>query len=376
MPKYDFLIIGAGLFGATCARLLTDKGYKCLIMEKRKFVGGNCATERRHDIDIHLYGPHIFHTNDEEVWSFVNQYGNFLPYRHNVLSYSDGKFYHLPINMNTFNEVLGTRFPKDAMKKVDEEVSKFNVEVSTNLEELAINRCGYTVYNKLIKGYSEKLWGSECTKINPMTLSKFPVRFIYDNDYFDDKYQGIPEEGYTKLVENIIGDDIDILLNTDYLENRDKYSKLANYCIYSGPIDKFCNYIYGNLKWRSLRFEIADESDRGNNLYGIPVINLPDKEKQLLRITEHKWFTKERVETSDDFNSYTYVTYEYPLDWTPDKECYYPINDQESEAILDKYIKFTTDNFPTFVFGGRQGTYRPLSMAETIRLALNICNLL
>ena len=193
-------------------------------------------------------------------------------------------------------------------------------------------------------------------------------------DYF--YYQGIPEEGYTKLVENIIGDDIDILLNTDYLENRDKYSKLANYCIYSGPIDKFCNYIYGNLKWRSLRFEIADESDRGNNLYGIPVINLPDKEEQLLRITEHKWFTKERVETSDDFNSYTYVTYEYPLDWTPDKECYYPINDQESEAILDKYIKFTTDNFPTFVFGGRQGTYRPLSMAETIRLALNICNLL
>ena len=376
MAKYDFLIVGAGLFGATCARLLTDKGYKCLIIEKRAIVGGNCATERKNDIDIHLYGPHVFHTDDEEVWNFVNKYSKFIDYKHEVLSYSDGKLYHLPINMNTFNEILGTNSPMEAVKKVNDEISRFNVEISTNLEELAINSCGFSVYNKLIKPYSEKLWGVECTKINPMTLAKFPIRFIYDNSYFNEKYQGIPEDGYTKLVENIIGEDIDILLKTDYLQGREKYDKLASYVIFCGPIDKFCNYIYGPLKWRSLRFEFSDESNRGNNIYGTPVINIPDSNDDMIRITEHKWFTKDRVNTSDDFNSHTYISYEYPENWTPEKECFYPINDGESENILDKYISFTKENFPNFVFGGRQGTYRALSMDETIRLALNLCNIL
>ena len=376
MAKYDFLIVGAGFFGATCARLLTDKGYNCLIVEQRSIVGGNCATKRVYDIDVHMYGPHVLHTDDKEVWDFLNKYGKIIPYKHEVVAYSEDKLYHLPINMNTFNDVFEIYFPQDAIAKIEEEINKFNVPQSTNLEEYAINSCGYTIYNQLIKGYSEKLWGTECKNINPIIFSNFPIRFIYDNSYFNDEYQGIPEDGYTKLIENIIGDDIDIMLNTNYLDNRDKLDKLASYVIFSGPIDKFCNYVYGPLKWRSIRFETVDESSKGNNIFGNSVINIPDKDNELLRITEHKWFTKDRVKTSEEFNKHTIVTYEYAEDWKPGLECLYPILDEKNEEILNKYIKFTEDNFPNFIFGGRQGIYKPISMCETIQLAMNIANVL
>lgn len=374
MPKYDFLIVGAGLFGATCARLLTDKGYKCLIIEKKSYVGGLAATRREFDIDVHLYGPHVFHTNDTEVWEFVNKYAQFNDYKHTIMALSNNKMYHFPVNMNTFYEIHNVKTPKEAKDIVEKDKIKYNVSKPVNLEEQAITTCGYNIYDKLIKGYSEKLWGLDAKEINLTVFKDIPIRYTYNNLYYDDVYQGVPVNGYTKLVEDIIGEDIDIMLNTDYLDKRDKLDKLATYVIVSGSIDRFCNYVYGPLKWRSLDIRIQNDTLSGSNLIGTSVLNICDKDNPILQIVENKWFTPEREYLSDDFKNNTIISYISAVDWTPDKEPMYPVNTVESEEILDKYIEFTKENFPNFVFGGRSGIYRPMNMSQTIRMALDLCS--
>lgn len=373
MAKYDFLIVGAGLFGATCARLLTDKGYKCLVMDRHEKVGGFAATEKYKNIDIHLYGPHVFHTDSDVVWNFVTKYGKFNRYTHQPLAMSGDKLYHLPINMNTMYELFGTQFPSEAYKKIKKETANYHIEKPENLEEQGINNYGFTIFNKLIKGYTEKLWGKPCGELNTDILSNLLLTYTWNNNYYDTKYQGVPEEGYTKLVENILGDDVDVLLKKDFLSDRDVYMNLGQIIIYSGPIDEFCNYIYGPLEWRTLKFEIKDESASTNNMLGTSVINLTDKENNMLQMVEHKWFTPERI-NDETFANNTVVSYVYPDKWDPDKEGLYPVNNIKSEDLYLKYKHFTENNFPNVLFGGRSGIYRPLSMDQTIEIAIGLCN--
>ena len=372
MAKYDFLIVGAGLFGATCARLLTDKGYKCLIIDRHDKVGGFAATERYKNIDVHLYGPHIFHTDSDDVWNFVAKYSEFNKYIYQPLAMSGDKLYHLPISMNTMYEVFGTQFPLEAYKKVQKEINNYHISKPENLEEQGISTFGFTIFNKLIRGYTEKLWGKPCGEINTDILDNLLFTYTWNNNYFDSKHQGIPKEGYTKLVENMLGDDIDVLLRTDFLTDRDRYMKLASVVIYSGPIDEFCNYVYGPLEWRTLKFEIKDESATSNNMFGTPVIYLPDEENDMLQIVEHKWFTPERIH-DEEYATNTVVSYIYPDKWDPDKEGLYPVNNSKSEELYQKYKHFTETNFPNVLFGGRSGIYRPINMSQTIEIAIGLC---
>jgi len=364
--KYDYLIVGAGLFGAVVAERLTSKGYKVLVLEKRNHIAGNIYTEKRENINVHVYGAHIFHTSIERVWEYVNKFAKFNNYINSPLANFHGEMYHLPFNMNTFVEIWNdVKTPEDAQKKIKEEIDLYGVKNPQNLEEQAISMIGKTIYTKLIKEYTEKQWGRDCKLLPPDIIKRLPVRYTFDNNYFNDKYQGIPIGGYTKLVKNMLNG-IDVILGADYLIDKEKYNSLAEHIIYTGPIDAFYDYCFGNLEYRSLIFKIKtlDQED----YQGHAVVNYTSHDQGYTRIIEHKYF-------ENDISEKTIITEEYPATFKEGMEPYYPVNDEKNSSLLKKYQEKSLQEKNVY-FGGRLGQYKYLDMDDTIEEALSLVDLL
>lgn len=362
IEKYDFLIVGAGLFGSVCAHELTKKGYKCLVVDKRNHVAGNIFTEEIEGINVHKYGAHIFHTSNKVVWDWVNQFVEFNNYINQPVARYKNELYNLPFNMNTFTKLWDDVFtPEDAKKRIEEEKQKYHIEEPRNLEEQAINLVGQTIYEKLIKGYTAKQWGKKCSELPPFIIKRLPVRFVFDNNYFNDTYQGIPIGGYTKMIERILSG-IDVRLNVDYLENRDELSSLANTIIYTGPIDQFYDYRFGALEYRKVEFET--EILDCENYQGNAVINYTDYEVPYTRIIEHKHFEFEKQPR-------TVISREYSSSWKKGDEPFYPINNSSNNELLMKY-KELAEKEKNVLFGGRLGFYKYLDMDDTIEEAFQL----
>ncbi|HCN7646040.1 TPA: UDP-galactopyranose mutase, partial [Escherichia coli] len=343
----------------TCAHELTKKGKKVLILEKRNHIAGNIYTENVNGIHVHKYGAHIFHTNDKNIWDYVNSFVEFNRFTNSPLAFYKGKIYNLPFNMNTFYQLWGTKTPEEARKKIAEQKMQVEGIVPSNLEEQAISLVGRDIYECLIKGYTEKQWGRKATELPDFIIKRLPVRFTYDNNYFSDKFQGIPVGGYTKLVEKMI-EGIDIKLNTDFLKNREYYLSQAKHVIYTGPIDEYYSYRFGQLDYRSLKFE--NELLEMENFQGNAVVNYTEREIPYTRIIEHKHF--DPVETP-----YTVITKEYPQEWKEGDEPYYPINDAKNMELFKKYRMLAKDE--NIIFGGRLAEYKYYDMHQVIRSALN-----
>lgn len=365
IKKYDYLIVGCGLFGATFAEKMHSFGKRCLIIDKRDHIAGNAYTERKNGILVHVYGAHIFHTNDEEVWNYVNRFSRFSRFINSPLAYYKGEIYNLPFNMNTFSKMWKITTPKEAKEIIEKQRKEYGVPNPVNLEEQAINLVGKDIYEKLIRGYTMKQWGVDPKKLPPSIIKRLPVRYTYDNNYFNDYYQGIPEKGYTALVENMIKG-IDLTLNADYFDNKSVYDELAEKIVYTGPIDRFFDYRFGRLGYRSLRFE--HELLPIANFQGNAVVNYTDFAIPYTRIIEHKFFEKNDQEE-------TIVTREYPADFTKTKEPYYPINDEHNTRIYEQYRDQSKD-YPNIIFGGRLAEYRYYDMHHVIKSALNMANML
>ena len=358
---YDYLIVGAGLFGSVFAHEATKRGKKVLVIDKRNHIGGNIYTELKNDIHVHQYGAHIFHTSNKELWDYVNQFAEFNHFINSPIANYKGSIYNLPFNMNTFNQLWGVVTPKEAKDKIEEQRKKYYTENPKNLEEQAINLVGMEIYEKLIKGYTEKQWGRKCSDLPPFIIKRLPVRFTYDNNYFNDIYQGIPKEGYTAMIENMLNK-IEVKLGVDYFEHKEELDLLATKVLYTGPIDQFYNYEFGVLAYRSLRFE--HEVLDLDNYQGNAVVNYTDKEVPFTRIIEHKHF---------NFGSqpHTIITKEYPDEWNQNKEAYYPINDDLNNSIFMKYKDKAKGN-TKFIFGGRLAEYKYYDMHIVIESALNL----
>lgn len=356
---YDYLIVGSGLYGAIVARELKNAGYKVLIIEKRNHIAGNVYTEKRDNINVHVYGAHIFHTSDEKVWNYVNKYAKFNDFINSPLAYYNGEYYHMPFNMNTFHEIWGVNTAEEAKAKIEEEKAKENIKEITNLEEQAISLVGRTIYERLVKGYTEKQWGRDCKDLPSFIIKRLPLRFEYNNNYFNDIYQGIPIGGYTKLVENIIGD-IEVKLNEDYLKNKDYWNKQAKNIIYTGAIDEFYDYKFGELEYRSLKFEVEriEKEFYQKNC----VINYTEREVPYTRIIEHKYF-------ENDKSDVTWITKEYPADYKKGMEKFYPMNDEKNNNLYKKYAELASNEKNIF-FGGRLGKYKYYDMDDVIAEAL------
>ena len=359
MKQYDYLIVGAGLFGAVFAREATKKGKKCLVIDKRNHIGGNVYTKETEGINVHQYGAHIFHTSNKEVWDYVNQFAEFNRYTNSPVAVFKDELYNLPFNMNTFNKLWGVKTPSEAKAKIESEKAESQIKEPKNLEEQAINLIGKTIYNKLVKGYTEKQWGKKATELPAFIIKRLPVRFTYDNNYFNDLYQGIPVGGYTKMVGNILLG-IEVKLGCDYFEHKEELEKLAEKIVFTGPIDKFYNYCFGELEYRSLRFET--ETLNTNNYQGNAVVNYTEYEIPYTRIIEHKHF---EFGTGDK----TVITREYPAKWEKGSEPYYPVNDQKNNALYEKY-KEHSKNDKNVIFGGRLGKYSYFDMDKVILSAL------
>lgn len=359
--KYDYLIVGSGLFGSVFAHEMKKKGKKCLIIEKRSTIGGNIYTENIEGINVHMYGAHIFHTSNEEVWNYVNKFVKFNRYTNSpIASYKD-KLYNLPFNMNTFYQIWGVKTPSEAKKIIEEEKSNYKTNNPENLEEQAINLVGSTIYNILIKGYTQKQWGKKCTELPPFIIKRLPVRFTFDNNYFNDLYQGIPIGGYTQLIEKLL-DGIEVKLDTDYFDNKDKWDNIADKVLFTGMIDKYYDYCYGELEYRGLDFKT--EILETENYQGNAVVNYTEAEVPYTRIIEHKHF-------EDNKSPVTVITREYPKTWTRKDEAYYPINDKKNSELYDKY-KQLADKEENIIFGGRLGMYKYLNMDQIIKEALQL----
>ena len=356
---YDYLIVGSGLYGAIVARELKNAGYKVLIIEKRNHIAGNVYTEKRDNINVHVYGAHIFHTSDEKVWNYVNKYAKFNDFINSPLAYYKGEYYHMPFNMNTFHEIWGVNTAEEAKAKIEEEKAKENIKEITNLEEQAISLVGRTIYERLVKGYTEKQWGRDCKDLPSFIIKRLPLRFEYNNNYFNDIYQGIPIGGYTELVENIIGD-IEVKLNEDYLKNKDYWNKQAKNIIYTGAIDEFYDYKFGELEYRSLKFEVEriEKEFYQKNC----VINYTEREVPYTRIIEHKYF-------ENDQSPVTWITKEYPSDYKKGMEKFYPVNDEKNNNLYKKYAELASNEKNIF-FGGRLGKYKYYDMDDVIAEAL------
>jgi len=365
MAKYDFLIIGAGFFGATCARLLTDKGYKCIIIEKESTVGGYCSDKIIDRIIVNNYSTHVIHTNNENVWNFLNKYSKIKEVDYQVKVLNNNTYYSLPINMNSYKETYNEIYPDQIQKHLEKDIKDYGCEYKRNLEELSIYKGGFKFYINCIKGYYEKLYHTECKNLTGACIREIRNDLSYNQNYFAEKYIGIPENGYTKLIENIIGDDIDIILNTDFLKNREKFSNISNFIISTIPIDKFCNYIYGALPWISVDFELKDFTKTSKNFLGIPTVKISDPNNGLLQIDEFKWL-------SNPDSDKNYIMYTYPSTWSPDKNCVYSENNERSEELLQKYISFISENFDNIIFGGKQGLFRNIFIDESIQLAFDM----
>lgn len=357
--EYDFLVIGAGLFGAVFAYEMKKISKKCLVIDKRPHIGGNIFCENIDGINVHKYGPHIFHTNDEVIWNYVNQFAKFNRYTNSPIAIYKGKIYNLPFNMNTFYQLWGIKTPEEAEKKLKEQTGMIRIKTPKNLEEQALKLVGYDIYEKLIKGYTEKQWGRKATDLPPFIIKRLPVRFTYDNNYFNDRYQGIPIDGYTPLIESLLKG-IEIILNTDYYESRDIWDRKADRIVYTGKIDQYFNYCHGNLEYRSLRFE--HQRLNIQNYQGNAVANYTERSIPFTRIIEHKHF---------EFGNqpHTIITREYPQEWTFESEPYYPINDEKNTQIFKAYKDLAKEQKHVF-FGGRLARYQYYDMHQVIASAL------
>ncbi len=358
MAQYDLLIVGAGLYGGVFAHALHQQGLRCLVIDKRDHVGGNTYCERKEGIDVHAYGAHIFHTNDQGIWDFVNSFVPFNRFTNSPLAVHQGKYYNLPFNMNTFYQLWGLSDPQQVKEKIQQQIQQAGITHPRNLEEQAISLVGKDVYEVLIKGYTEKQWGRPCHELPSFIIRRLPVRFTFDNNYFDDRYQGIPEGGYNKLTEGLLAGS-DIELNKDYLQNRDYFNGLATHVLYTGPIDAFYNYQLGTLAYRSLRFE--EELLPIDNYQGVAVVNYTEREVPFTRILEHKHFAFGRQPV-------TIITREYPLSWEKGLEPYYPVNDELNNALYKKY-KALAEQEKNIEFGGRLADYKYYDMHQVIAAA-------
>lgn len=360
--KYDYLIVGAGLYGAVYAQQKTEQGYKCLVIDRRNHIAGNIYSEKVEDIEVHKYGPHIFHTDKENVWEYVNRFTKFNHFTYCPIANYKGELYNLPFNMNTFSKMWSdVKTPSDAEKKLKEQREEFSDIEPKNLEEQALKLVGRDIYEKLIKGYTEKQWGRPCNELPAFIIKRLPVRLTFDNNYFNHPHQGIPVGGYTAMVEKIL-DGIDVRLNEDYLLNREKYDNLADSVIYTGQIDEYYEYRYGALQYRSLRFET--EVLNMENYQGIAGMNFTDSDTPYTRIVEHKHF-----EFGKGNPEKTVITREYSQNWSKGMAAYYPVNDTENAALYEKYRKLS-EGESKVRFGGRLGTYRYLDMDQVIGQAL------
>lgn len=357
---YDFLIVGAGLYGAVFAQQAVKKGKKVLVIEKRDHIAGNIYCEKRNGINVHKFGAHIFHTNNEEVWQYVNQFVQFNNYVNSPLANYKGKIYNLPFNMNTFYQMWGTITPDEAKAEIDKQRAKYKNIEPTNLEEQALFLGGKDIYEKLIKGYTEKQWGRPATEIPAFIIKRLPFRFTYNNNYFNDPYQGIPKGGYNVLVENLLKG-AEVKLGVDFLENKEYYKSIANKIIYTGEIDQYFDYQFGQLEYRSLKFE-HELIENCDNYQGNAVVNYTEREVPFTRILEHKHF---EFGTQDK----TIITREYPMDWEKGMEPYYPINDERNNSLYEKY-KTLGEADEQVIFGGRLGEYKYYDMDKVIASAL------
>jgi UDP-galactopyranose mutase len=356
--EYDFLIVGAGFFGSICARELTDAGHKCLVIDSRDHIGGNCYTKEEDNINIHEYGPHVFHTSNKEVWEWVNKYTEFNNFRLSPVANYRGEIYSLPFNMWTFNKLWGLSSPDEVIDRIKSESE--GIDEPKNLEEQAIKFVGRTVYEKLIKGYTAKQWKKDPKLLPKEIIKRLPIRFTYDNNYFNDTYQGIPIGGYTKIFEKLLSG-VEVKLNTDFFENKTDLMSKCEKVIYTGPIDKFYDYRFGYLEYKTTRFEHKKISS--SNFQGTPLMNFTDAEVPYTRIIEHKHF-----ENSD--TGITWVTWEYPNDYIPDKtEPYYPVNDSENNEKYRKYLGLS-EKENNIYFGGRLAEYKYYDMHQVIESAL------
>lgn len=371
---YDYLIVGAGLYGATFARLTTDAGKKVLVIDKRNAAGGNAYTEEIDGIQVHRYGAHIFHTSDHEVWSFVQRFADFNDYVHSLSACYKDRIYSLPFNMNTFSELWEVKCLEEAEAEIERQKSAAGFTGSmdgwepVNLEEQALSTVGTEIYETLIKGYTEKQWGRSCAELPASIIKRIPIRYTYDNRYFGDQYQGIPLRGYTHMVNRML-DGIDVRLDTDYLSRRSELDSIAEKVVYTGPIDEYYDYRLGHLEYRTADFvtEKLDERDH----QGKAVMNYTDKEIPWLRIVEHKWFTFGKDREGRDID-HTIITREYSREWKPGDEPYYPVNDDRNSRLYNEYRKLA-DREAGVIFGGRLGEYRYYDMDQVIAAAIAKC---
>lgn len=360
MKRYDYLIVGAGLYGAVFARELTQRGKSCLVIDRRNHIAGNIYTEKMAGINVHKYGAHIFHTSDREVWEYVNQFAEFNNYVNSPLAVYRDELYNLPFNMNTFSKMWGIRTPKEARQMIERQVAELGITEPQNLEEQALSLVGTDVYTKLIKGYTEKQWGRDCRELPAFIIRRLPCRFTYDNNYFNDRWQGIPIGGYTQMVEKML-EGADVLLQTDYFDLIREQPEIAHTVVYTGCIDEFFGYRLGALKYRSVRFETEELPEE--NYQGNAVVNYTDREVPYTRVIEHKHFEFGKQPT-------TVISREYSAEWKPGLEPYYPVNDAENNALYAQYQQLAAQQ-ENVIFGGRLGQYRYYDMDKVIRAAMD-----
>ena len=361
---YDYIVVGAGLYGAVFAREAFERGKKVLILERRNHIAGNIYTEKIEGINVHKYGAHIFHTNNKMIWDYVNKYAEFNRFTNSPIANYKGKLYSLPFNMYTFNKMWGVVTPEEARARIENQKKEI-LEMPKNLEEQAIHLVGRDVYEKLIKGYTEKQWGRECKDLPAFIIKRLPVRFTFDNNYFNALYQGIPIGGYTRMVSNLLAG-IEVRLGTDYLKCKEYYDKLAKKIIYTGAIDAYFEYKLGTLDYRSIRFE--NEILDIPNFQGNAVVNYTDRETPWTRIIEHKWFEFGKDENGNDLPK-TIISKEYSSEWHLDDEPYYPVNDDKNTSLYN-YYKRLSQKEPNVIFGGRLGEYRYYDMDQVVEASL------
>ncbi len=358
--EFDYLIVGAGLFGSVFAYEQSKRGKKCLVIDKRNHIAGNIYTEEQEGINVHKYGAHIFHTSDEKVWNYIQQFATFNRYTNSPLAKYKNEIYNMPFNMNTFNKMWGVVTPQEAKEKINQQIIESGIIQPQNLEEQAISLVGKDIYEKLIKGYTGKQWGRPCTELPSFIIKRLPVRFTYDNNYFDDLYQGIPIGGYTKIIQKML-EHTEVRLNADFFANRDEYMQIAKKVVFTGMIDQYFDYCYGELEYRSLRFE--NELINTENYQGNAVVNYSEYEIPYTRIIEHKHFEYGN-------QPQTIITKEYPVAWNRGDEPYYPLNDEKNNVLYEKY-KLLADKQSNVIFGGRLGMYKYFDMHHVISEALN-----
>lgn len=365
IEKYDYLVVGAGLFGAVFAQQAAEKGKKVLVVEKRDHIAGNVYTKSIEGIQTHIYGAHIFHTNNKDVWEYVQRFATFNRFTNSPIANYKGELYSLPFNMLTFNKMWGVTTPREAMQIIEDQRKKAGIQEPKNLEEQAISLVGEDIYKKLIKGYTEKQWGRACSELPPFIIKRLPVRFTFDNNYFNALYQGIPIGGYTKMVEKML-EGIEVRKGVDFLLEKESLLALAKHTVYTGPIDAYFGYALGYLEYRSVRFEteVLDQE----NFQGNAAVNYTDKETPWTRIIEHKWFEFGKDEHGNNLPK-TVISKEYSSEWKPGDEPFYPVNNEKNGALLEEYQKLA-EKESGVVFGGRLGRYTYFDMDQVIESAL------